>query len=124
MKLDLAPMPGHAATPASPLLGALSAWYARTARVRRLWAIEPAGGPAASVAALRVVVMLEPVADSDEMGTAWMARGRTWQDELRSQLAREVDLEWMADALDDVEIDGEGTVVAALFWRDPTTPQG
>ena len=121
MKLDL----GEAleCTTSSPYASSLATWYARTPRVRRLWAIDDSNPPGSSMLErLRVIVMLEPSGDSDETSAAWMARGRTWQQELRSQLACQVNLEW-ADGgdLDEIEIDGDGVVVVALCWRDATS---
>jgi hypothetical protein len=122
VKLTLTPVfDGSTAVPS--LVPGLSAWYSRTARIRRLWAIERLDASEAP-GALRVVVTLEPVGDSDETDAAWMASGRAWQQELRSQLAREVDLEWAdQNESDDIEIDGDGVVIAVLCWRDPTSAQ-
>ena len=110
---------------ASPYAAGLSTWYAKTPGVRCLWAIDrtPAAGPSASDG-LRVVVMLEPAGDGGETSIVWMARGRTWQQELRAEMACEVDLEWLDEGdSDELEIDGDGTVVVALCWRDPTSSQ-
>lgn len=122
MKLTLTPAV-DGSTAVSSLVPGLSAWYSRTARIRRLWAIERLDA-SDSPGVLRVVVTLEPIGDSDETDAAWMASGRAWQQELRSQLAREVDLEWADEGeSDDIEIDGNGVVVAMLCWRDPTSAQ-
>lgn len=103
----------------------LEAWYARTPRVRRLWAVDDSRQrDSTGLEKLRVILVLEPAGDSDETSAAWMARGRIWQQELQSQLTCEIDLEWIDGGdLDDIEIDGDGTVVAALCWRDSTSSQ-
>ncbi len=123
MMLDVEATPDGAAS--SPYAASLSTWYARTPGVRCLWAIDSARPPEPSASErLRVVLMLEPAGDSGETGIVWMARGRSWQQELRAELACEVDLEWVDDGdSDELEIDGDGTVVVALCWRDPTSSQ-
>ena len=123
MMLDPGAAPDGAAP--SPYAAGLSTWYARTPGVRCLWAIDSARRPGQSAfERLRVVLMLEPAGDSGETSIVWMARGRTWQQELRAELACEVDLEWLDEGdSDELEIDGDGTVVVALCWRDPTSPQ-
>lgn len=123
MMVDTGAAPDGSAS--SPYAAGLSEWYARTPGVRRLWAIDSTRPPGPSAfERLRVVLMLEPAGDSGETSIVWMARGRTWQRELRAQLACEVDLEWLDDGdSDELEIDGDGTVVVALCWRDPTSSQ-
>ncbi|MBO9652572.1 MAG: hypothetical protein J7605_29045 [Variovorax sp.] len=82
--------------------------------MRRLWAIQAAGEPL-----LRVIVMLEPSLDGDETSPAWMAHGSQWARELRERLAGAVQLERIDGPLpDEFEIDGEGSVLLALCWRD------
>lgn len=123
MMLDTGAAPDGAAL--SPYAAGLSTWYERTPGVRCLWAIDstPSAGPAA-LERLRVVLMLEPAGDGGETSIVWMARGRTWQQELRAALACAVDLEWLDEGdSDELEIDGDGTVVVALCWRDPTSSQ-
>ena len=123
MMLDTGAAPNGAAL--SPYAAGLSTWYAKTPGVRCLWAIDstrPAGSSAPE--RLRIVVMLDPPGDGGETSIVWMARGRTWQQELRAELACAVDLEWLDEGDSDaLEIDGDGTVVVALCWRDPTSSQ-
>ncbi|KIQ35452.1 hypothetical protein RT97_05315 [Variovorax paradoxus] len=86
--------------------------------MRRLWAIRPADDTA-----LRVIVMLEPSLDGDEISPVWMAHGSRWSRELRERLDAAVQLERIDGPLpDEFEIDGEGAVLSALCWRDSTSP--
>ena len=97
--------------------GALARWYEEQAGVRRLWAIRPTDDTA-----LRVIVMLEPSLDGDEISPAWMAHGSRWARELREQLNAAVQLERIDGPLpDEFEIDGDGVVLSALCWRDSTS---
>ncbi|MFS2162627.1 hypothetical protein [Variovorax sp. Varisp62] len=95
---------------------ALARWYAEQPAVRRLWAIQATDEPV-----LRVIVMLEPSPDGDEISPAWMAHGSRWARDLRERLAGTVQLERIDGPLpDEFEIDGEGAVLTALCWRDST----
>lgn len=100
----------------------LSNWYDANPSIQRLWAIQPEGAGVSP--AMRVIVMLTPSSDGDDMNLAWMARGPGWELELRQQLAGVVQLEWIDGPLpDEFEIDGEGVVLALLSWRDATSLQ-
>lgn len=106
----------------APLADALKEWYDAHPRVLRLWAIESTtAGSQPAQRALRVVITLGPSADGDETSPAWMAHGPRWALDLQQRLDRQVHLECM-DGLfaDSIEIDGEGRLVAALYWRDAT----
>ncbi|QSI30600.1 hypothetical protein GNX71_13830 [Variovorax sp. RKNM96] len=97
---------------------ALARWYAEQPAVRRLWAIQATDEPM-----LRVIVMLEPSLDGDEISPAWMAHGSRWARDLRERLPGAVQLERIDGPLpDEFEIDGEGAVLSALCWRDSTAP--
>lgn len=121
MKLSLKPSldARHQDVPASTVL---SNWYDANAAIQRLWAIQPAGGEGWS--RMRVVVMLAASPDGDDANLVWMARGPTWEQELRQRLAGAVQLEWIdGPLLDEFEIDGEGVVLSLLCWRDATLLQ-
>lgn len=121
MKLTLAPA-SHARHQDSFASNALKAWYDAKPAIRRLWAIEPED--AGDAGALRVVVMLEPSPDGNETSPSWMAHGERWALELSEQLAGTVDLERIDGPLpDEFELEGEGTVLSALCWRDSTLLQ-
>jgi len=112
----------NAAPPHLALCAALERWYARTASVLRLWAIEERPELSRqSEVGLRVVVMLTATLDNDETGPFWLANGKRWADELRLQVAPQARLELLEGALsDEFDIDGEGVVVSALCWREST----
>jgi hypothetical protein len=117
MRLSLAASP-EASEPRCATSGALAHWYAEQPAVRRLWAVQATDEPM-----LRVIVMLEPSLDGDEISPAWMAHGSRWARDLRERLAGAVQLERIDGPLpDEFEIDGEGAVLAALCWRDSTAP--
>ncbi|MDM0074771.1 hypothetical protein QTH90_10285 [Variovorax sp. J2P1-59] len=100
----------------------LKTWYDGNPAIRRLWAIRPDG--ATDVPELRVIVMLEPSPDGDETSPIWMAHGATWASELREQLAGAVQLERIDGPLpDEFEIEGDGVLLSALYWRDSTALQ-
>lgn len=112
LSLDL-PLDAHGCAASS----ALARWYGEHAAVRRLWAIRPTDDTA-----LRVIVMLEPSLDGDEISPVWMAHGNRWSCELRERLDAAVQLERIDGPLpDEFEIDGEGAVLSALCWRDSTS---
>jgi hypothetical protein len=87
----------------------LAKWYAAHSAVRRLWAISEAQG-------LRVIVMLEPTNDGDDLYPAWLANGQRWAHELQSRLGEPVRLELM-----DQPYPGEDAVTE-LSWRDASLP--
>ena len=107
----------EAPEPVCATSSALARWYAEQSAIRRLWAIRPTDDTA-----LRVIVMLEPSLDGDEISPAWMAHGSRWARELREQLNAAVQLERIDGPLpDEFEIDGDGVVLSALCWRDSTS---
>lgn len=115
MRLSLE-SPLEAPEPGCATSTALARWYAEQPAVRRLWAIRAAEEPM-----LRVIVMLEPSPDGDEISPAWMAHGSRWARDLRERLAGAVQLERIDGPLpDEFEIDGDGAVLSALCWRDST----
>ena len=121
MKITLNPSvdPHQAQAYASSLL---KTWYDGNPTIRRLWAIRPDGQAGEST--LRIIVMLEPSADGDETSPSWMAHGAAWEQELCERLASEVELERIDGPLpDDFEIDGDGVLLSALYWRDSTALQ-
>jgi hypothetical protein len=121
MKISLDPSADtrHAHADASTML---KTWYDGNPAIRRLWAIQPDGQPDES--ALRVIVMLEPSPDGNETSPSWMAHGAAWERQLCEQLASEVELERIDGPLpDEFEIDGDGVLLSALYWRDSTALQ-
>ena len=119
MKLSLHPMQDMKPH-ASAASQVLADWYARHAVVLRLWAIRPY-----SVGhAMRVILMLEPSIDGNEISPAWMAKGAGWARDLQQKLDGAVQLERLDGPLpEEFEIEGEGVLHASLCWRDSTLPQ-
>lgn len=94
----------------------LAQWYAAHPAVRRLWAIQESQG-------IRVIVMLEPTHDGDDVYPAWLAKGQEWAHELRLRMDGTVQLEVIDEPfLADLAAGIDGVLVAELFWRDPSTP--
>jgi len=101
---------------------ALRSWYDGKPSVRRLWAIRPEEDSEAT--GLRVILMLEPSPDGNDPSPRWMAHGPQWAMELTERLSGTVQLERIDGPLpDEFEIEGEGVLLSALSWRDPTLLQ-
>jgi hypothetical protein len=93
---------------------ALSQWYDSQPAVRRLWGIRGAQE-------LRVIVVIEPTLDNDDIYPVWLANTGTWSRELHSRVGCDVQLElFLETPFDAVEIDAGSVVIADLFWRDAT----
>jgi len=98
------------------LTAVLNKWYATHPAVRRLWAMEAANG-------IRVFVTLEPTPDGDDTLPVWFANGHAWASDLQSHTEREVQLELIVEApIEGLDVAGDGVMIAALNWRDPTVP--
>ena len=94
------------------VVSVLTQWYAAHAAFRRLWAIKESQR-------LRVMVMLEPTHDGDDIYPAWLANGHAWVRELQSQIDATVRLEVMDQPfLAELAAGVDGALVAELFWRD------
>ena len=90
----------------------LAKWYAAHSAFRRLWAIKESQR-------MRVIVMLEPTHDGDDIYPAWLANGHEWARELQAQMDAPVQLEVMDQPfLAELAGGGDGALVAELFWRD------
>jgi hypothetical protein len=91
----------------------MAEWYDAHPGVRRLWAIKDAH-------TLRVIVTFEPTVDNDDSYPLWLANCYAWARELRSSISSAVSLEMVHEPLvDEIEIEAEGEIIAALCWRDP-----
>ena len=95
---------------------ALTQWYATHSAFRRLWAIkEPQR--------MRVVVMLEPTHDGDDIYPAWLANGEEWARDLQGRIAEPVQREVVDEPFAAEFVAGiDGFLVAELFWRDSSLP--
>jgi hypothetical protein len=94
----------------------LAQWYAAHSAFRRLWAIKDPLG-------LRVIVMLEPTHDGDDIYPAWLANGHEWAHELQLRMAGPVQLEVVDEpSAAQFAAGTDGVLVAELSWRDPSLP--
>ena len=94
----------------------LTQWYAAHSAFRRLWAIRESQR-------MRVVVMLEPTHDSDDIYPAWLANAQQWTRELESRIAEPVQLEVVDEPFAAEFVAGiDGLLVAELSWRDSSLP--
>jgi hypothetical protein len=90
----------------------LADWSAAHSAFRRLWAIKESQR-------MRVIVMLEPTHDGDDIYPAWLANGHEWTRELQSRMAGPVQLEVVGEPFAAEFAAGiEGVLVAELSWRD------
>jgi hypothetical protein len=98
------------------VVSVLTQWYAAHSAFRRLWAIQESRR-------MRVIVMLEPTHDGDDIYPAWLANGHEWARELQVRMAGPVQLE-VVDEPFAAEFAGgtDGVLVAELSWRDPSLP--
>jgi hypothetical protein len=93
---------------------ALESWYESKPAVRRLWGIKDAQ-------TLRVVLLLEPTPDNDDVSPVWLANASAWSSELQLHARSPVQLEIVSGtSLDGIRTDSGPVVVANLFWRDVT----
>jgi hypothetical protein len=115
LRLDVSPIEAH------PSEVALRGWYASHPVVRRLWVIEKAtNGEQANTT--RVIVAIEPTLDGDETSPTWIANGHAWARELDACMGHRITLEMLERPLqDEMEIDGEGRLVAVQSWRESYT---
>jgi predicted nucleotidyltransferase len=79
----------------------LASWAAAIPRIRRVWLF---GGDAKrnqrANTDLDVAIEMEPVADSEETISVWIAHAEQWQNELESRIGAAVDLEWFDPDVD------------------------
>lgn len=93
---------------------ALAKWYDAHPEILRLWGIS-------DEQALRVVLLIEPVLDSDDIYPVWIANSRPWARELGSLTKRAVQLELFDESsLAGIRTRAENIVIAELCWRDAT----
>jgi hypothetical protein len=96
---------------------ALAFWYDSHPAIRRLWGIRVAQG-------LRVIVVIEPTVDNDDVLPGWLANIEAWSRELHLRTGSLVQLELIKDLpCDGIEVDTGSVLIADLFWRDPTLNQ-
>lgn len=94
------------------VVSVLAQWYAAHSAFRRLWAIKESQR-------MRVIVMLEPTHDGDDIYPAWLANGHEWTRELQVRMAGPVQLEVVDEPFAAEFAAGiDSVLVAELFWRD------
>lgn len=72
---------------------------------------------------MRVIVMLEPTHDGDDIYPVWLANGQHWVRELESRMAGPVQLEVVDEPFAAEFAAGiDGVLVAELSWRDSSLP--
>jgi predicted nucleotidyltransferase len=80
----------------------LAAWAAGIPRIRRVWLFgSDAKRNARENTDLDIAIEMEPVADSEETITVWIAHAEQWQNELESRIGTAVDLEWFDPDVDE-----------------------
>jgi predicted nucleotidyltransferase len=79
----------------SGVADSIARWAAENPEVRRVWVF---GSRAKDThrpdSDIDVAVELEPVADSEETLTRWIAHAEVWKAQLQNLIAPQVDLEW------------------------------
>lgn len=99
----------------------LAAWAAANPRIRRVWLWGSDTKRGASTGTdVDVAIELEPVADSEETISYWIAHAEEWQAELENCVGSSVDLEWF-----DPDVDAPlGDKAVLVYDRlDPVRPQ-
>jgi predicted nucleotidyltransferase len=76
-------------------LDSIAQWAAGNARIRRVWLFgNGSRHDHRDKGRIEVAVELEPVFDSEETLTIWIANAGSWQSQLRQRLSAPVGLEW------------------------------
>jgi uncharacterized protein len=75
--------------------GSIAQWGAGNPHIRRVWVYgSRANGTHRPDSDINIAVELEPVGDSEETLSIWLANGALWQSQLQSRIPLRVDLEW------------------------------
>jgi hypothetical protein len=75
------------------LTDSIARWAAGNTHIRRVWLVRN-GAARQGNGHVELAVELEPVFDSEETLTLWMANAGAWQSQLRRCVAAPVELEW------------------------------
>ena len=79
----------------SSVADSIARWAVENPEVRRVWVFgSRAKGTHRPDSDIDVAVELEPVGDSEETLTRWIARCDLWGSQLQSRMTPKVDLEW------------------------------
>jgi uncharacterized protein len=93
---------------------AIARWAADNPRIRRVWVYgSRANGTPRPDSDLDLAVELEPVGDSEETLSVWLAHEGAWHAELQNRISPKVDLEWF-------DPDGGMTPVRAALDKGKT----
>ena len=77
------------------LTDSITRWAAGNPRIRRVWLFRNgARQDRRHNGQIEIAVELEPVFDSEETLTVWMANAGSWQSQLSKRVAAPVELEW------------------------------
>jgi len=77
------------------LSAVIAEWAAGDPRVRRVWLFGSREDAPAPDGSIDIALELQPVADSEETMTVWMANCDKWRVELQTRTGRTVELEWL-----------------------------
>jgi predicted nucleotidyltransferase len=81
--------------------GALGAWAKANPRVRRVWLFgSDSKRNARGDTDVDIAIEMEPVPDSEETLSYWIAHAEEWQAELEQRIGSNVDLEWFDPDVD------------------------
>ena len=73
----------------------IAQWAAENPEVRRVWVFgSRAKGTHRPDSDIDIAVELEPVGDSEETLTRWIAQSDLWESQLQSRVVAKIDLEW------------------------------
>jgi len=84
------PMPGIE----SSVTDSIAQWAAERPEVRRVWVFGSRVKVTHHPESIDIAVELEPVGDSEETLTRWIAYADLWKSQLQSRVDSRVDLEW------------------------------
>jgi len=78
------------------LSAVIAEWAAGNPRIRRVWLFDSRAEDApASDGRIEIALELQPVADSEETITVWLANCDKWRLQLQTRMGRTVDLDWL-----------------------------
>lgn len=78
----------------SSVTDSIAQWAAERPEVRRVWALGNRVKVTQHPDSIDIAVELEPVGDSEETLTRWIAYADLWKSQLQSRVDSKVDLQW------------------------------
>ena len=80
----------------SELRKTIVSWAETTPRIRRVWALgSSAKASTHADDGVNLAIEVEPVADSEETISVWIANGEKWRSQLQQRAGRAINLEWL-----------------------------